>query len=644
MTAAAQQPARPARPSIRRPAKSAAACAALPCLLALSLPVPVAADADVTLAVEEDGRDAAVEGGLSTIVVTARRVALEAPASTFAAPVTALRYDPRIDVQSRGLAEGQADVSVRGGLFENTGFRLGAVNLLDPQTGHYFAELPAPPAMLTAPALLTGVENALGGFNSTVATVGYGFAPLDPGFDAGAGAGTDSLRFLSARAAGRYSDELGAELAVAASSGDGSRDDGDHDFERYALRAQHSAGGGQTDLLLGYQDKFYGWPGAYTGFASLPETDRTKTTLAVLNHRRETAGAGWWEAGAWYRGLKDDYDFDRRTEESGVPGAFDHETRAGGVALHGRRDGAALDLRYSLQATADELVSSTDLTEGPFASRSYASLALLPSVTRPAGDGTLEVGLGARLDWTNRDGSELLPSAFAAWRRESGGTERTWQLSWTETAQVPGYTALASPPDGLFGGNPTLGRETADTLELGYTHVAERWRAEATVFHRRDDDLVDWTFVSGAPFVRQANPVDVEVLGAELYLARAWSRLTLRTGYAWLDKDADYGTAAVDASYYALNYARHRLTAALEYDIGAAWRLAMDTELRRQADNPLRTGSDDAFTASLALFWRPVSGLDLSLVADNLTNSDFREFPGTPAPRRQVSLQARYSW
>jgi len=393
---------RPQRVTLRT-----AASIALVCVLGAAQPAGAAEagisdDSDAGRGSDSGGADS-VSGRPETILVTARRVALEVPASTFATPVTELRYDPRIDVQSRGLAEGQADVSVRGGLFENTGFRLGAAALLDPQTGHYFAELPASPAMLTAPALLTGMENALGGFNSTVATIAYRFAPLDPGYDAAAGIGTDNLRFVSARVAASATQTTAAELSVATSSGDGSRADGDHDYERYAFRAQRSAGGGQTDLLVAYQDKFYGWPGAYTGIASLPETDRTRTTLAVLNHRQEAAGAGWWEAGAWYRGLEDDYDFDRRTPESGVPGAFEHETRAGGIALHGRRDGAAVDLRYSLQATADELVSSTDLTEGPFASRSYGSVALLPSMTRPARAGELEFGFGARLDWTNRD-------------------------------------------------------------------------------------------------------------------------------------------------------------------------------------------------------------------------------------------------
>ena len=60
----------------------------------------------------------------------------------------------------------------------------------------------------------------------------------------------------------------------------------------------------------------------------------------------------------------------------------------------------------------------------------------------------------------------------------------------------------------------------------------------------------------------------------------------------------------------------------------------------------LRGDHDDAFEASAAVVWRPVlvDGLRFDLVADNLTNSDFQEFPGTPANRRQLSLRVSYSW
>jgi vitamin B12 transporter len=92
--------------------------------------------------------------------------------------ISALRFEPLVDVQARNLAEGQADVTIRGGIFENTGFRLGGVALYDPQTGHYFAEIPVAPSMLSAPAVLTGMDNAVRGFNANAGTIAYDWKPM----------------------------------------------------------------------------------------------------------------------------------------------------------------------------------------------------------------------------------------------------------------------------------------------------------------------------------------------------------------------------------------------------------------------------------------------------------------------------------
>ena len=53
------------------------------------------------------------------------------------------------------------------------------------------------------------------------------------------------------------------------------------------------------------------------------------------------------------------------------------------------------------------------------------------------------------------------------------------------------------------------------------------------------------------------------------------------------------------ASYYALNFATHRATAAVLYRFGREFELRFDSEYRRQRDNPLRAGSDEAFLSSL---------------------------------------------
>ena len=129
-------------------------------------------------------------------------------------------------------------------------------------------------------------------------------------------------------------------------------------------------------------------------------------------------------------------------------------------------------------------------------------------------------------------------------------------------------------------------------------------------------------------------------------LAGRWESLEVAAGYTYLDKDADYGAALVDASFYALNFARHRATLAIRYRLAEPLELRIDNEYREQADNPLRTSSSNTYLASLGIAWEPPqgSGLGVALTIDNLTDSDFQPFPGTPAMGRQFSLSASYSW
>jgi len=582
---------------------------------------------------------------LAEITVMARRVANLRPAGTYATPATTLRFDPATELQSRGLAEGQSDVTVRGGIFENTGFKLGAVTVMDPQTGHYFAELPVDPMSMNDHEVVKGIDNAIGGFNSNIATVSYGLRAVNDGGYLMLGAGSDNLNFQAMRF-GIRGDALGGAFSFTRSEGDGSLPNGDHSFERYNAHLQRSTANSQTDAIVAYQDKFYGWPGAYTGFASLAETDDTQTTLLFANHRQDSS-RGWWEIGGYYRELEDDYDFDRTTEESGTPGSFEHKTRVYALGFQALQRTGMIDWRYGAQATADELLRSTDLTEGTFTDRSYLTLSVVPSFLIDLdGDRTVTLRVGATADISSRDSNEVLPLLGLGVSKTSGSAITSFDFDWASTSQVPGYTVLNSRPAGLFGGNSSLGREEARQMTVSLSRTTERWQGNVAAFHRADIDLVDWTFSTGAPFARQANAVDVDVLGIELLLAGQWESLEVAAGYTYLDKDADYGTALVDASFYALNFARHRATLAIRYRLAEPLELRIDNEYREQADNPLRTSSSNTYLASLGIAWEPPqgSGIGVALTIDNLTDSDYQPFPGTPAMGRQFSLSASYSW
>ena len=116
-------------------------------------------------------------------------------------------------------------------------------------------------------------------------------------------------------------------------------------------------------------------------------------------------------------------------------------------------------------------------------------------------------------------------------------------------------------------------------------------------------------------------------------------------GYTWIDKTDDY-TSPTTASFYALDYAEHRLTAAIVARLGAGLEVRMDNEARIQAENALRRRNDEVILSSLGLYYAvpSVKGLTLSAQVDNLWNTYYEEVPLVPGSRREFSVGARYAW
>jgi len=585
---------------------------------------------------------------LPGMTIHSPRVANQAPAGTFAMPVTALRYEPRVDLHGRNLAEGQADLTLRGGIFETTGWQLGALTVTDPQTGHYLAELPVAPGLLTAPEITTGAGLVLGAANATTGAIAQRWRPVRTGGFATAGGGEHALwradlhqGYVLPAAGGR---RFGADVAVAHSESDGARPFSDHTFDRANVRLQVADEAAQTDLFAGYQHKRFGWPNLYTPFNS-NESENLQTSLFLLNHRIGLGTDEFLEAGVYHRRNKDDYAFNRFAPVGPVH-PFQHTTRVTGAAVGGRRQWSALALNARAEVLADELESSS-LTFGRYRSRTLTRLAIVPEKSWAANDGartTLKAGLA--YDDSNRDSGAWSPVFELARQFASSGLRRV-HIGYAKTTQLASYTALnSSATAGLFRGNPNLGRQRAHTLELGVDTQLAGWRTDAGVFWRRDDGLVDWTYRRGVT-ARTANAVDLDVGGLEVVARRSWPRADVVIGYTALTKSADYRGAPVDASFYALNYARHRLTAALTVRLGQGFELRLDNVARIQADNALRlVGGDEAIASAAGLSYRPPghARIEFSLQVDNLWNSAYQDVPAVPAAPRQISAGVSYGW
>lgn len=585
---------------------------------------------------------------LPGVAVEAVRVANEQPVATFAMPVSALRFEPLVDVQARNLAEGQADVSIRAGLFEQTAFRVGVLPVFDPQTGHYFAELPVPPEVLTSPEVLTGVAHAMAGWNAGAGTVAYGWRPIRRAQVVQAAAGEDHTRRASWYEAWTVATDggrtLGFDASVADSRSDGSIPLGDHDFRRVHGRLQVRGASAQTDLFAGYQAKFFGWPNLYTPFNS-PESENLQTVLVALNHREEWGGGDGVEVGAYYRRNKDDYAFNRFAPLGAVH-PFQHTTWVRAAAAEVRRTWGGARWHVRAVVMGDRL-KSTSLKSGRFQDRMHRTFALAPEWrgSRSRG-GNWEARAGVTYDDTNRDAAAWSPLAELAldWGAAASGVRRV-HVGYATSTQTATYTALnAATGAGLFRGNPNLGRQTARTLEAGVSGALAGWTGQVAVFQRWDDALVDWTYRKGVT-ARTANPVDLSTAGAECVVRRSVERWDFVLGVTAYSRRSDYGSATVDASFYALNFPRFRATGAIVARVARGWEVRIDNEVRRQSDSLLRGATNrDAFltSASVAFTPRAWKAVTFSLQAENLWNDDFQEVPAVPAARRQMVFGVTY--
>ncbi len=589
------------------------------------------------------------DDGVTTLdpyLVRAVNVANETPLPTYANPVSLLNFAARVDVQSRNFAEAQGDVSIRGGTFENTGFTVGNLAIFDPQTGHYLTEQPIDPMMLGQPEVLTGYANFQHGFNATSGTIRFRWRPLSaPVRQLILSFGENRLNTQSlyiAEPLRSGSTQITWDAGIARSESDGSIRAGDHSFERYAARLQIRTPRSQLHLFAGYQDKFFGWPNLYTPF-NVDETESIQTLLLLTDFQLQLDADSTLSLAGYYRKNQDDYEFDR--SRPGLYNPYEHTTEVAGFR-GGWTGSPHSDIQWSVSADVfADGIDSTSLTHS-FQSRTYRQLkahATAPTWWR-------SLSTSASLSWfdTNRNRSALDSALQFSWDLSSTGSaqSRHLTLEYSSSSQVSGYTAIGSAPSGLFAGNASLDTERSHNLELAYSWSSAQTTLQFAGFLRQDRDLTDWTFSFSQPNARRANEVDIDTIGFEFLMRHQWKQSDLTLAYTHLHKRESYGSAQVDASFYAMNFPRHRVTVSLVHPLHRKLELRLDGEYRNQEPNPLRRSTSEAWLAYLSLRWKPLEQLDwdLRLSVDNLFDSDYEEIPAVPAGKRQIAIQSSLRW
>ena len=233
--------------------------------------------------------------------------------------------------------------------------------------------------------------------------------------------------------------------------------------------------------------------------------------------------------------------------------------------------------------------------------------------------GDFSLDLGLRRDENDVYGGRTSPRLGVQW--SAGDATRLW-ASYGEAFTAPSVGELFFP----FSGNPDLQPETSRSVELGVEHQAGSWRWSLVGFNNDLANLIDFDFVEFLNInVGRARTRGVE---AEVgYVARRW---TARWNASYLDAED------LEASVPLLRRPGESSNLVLSYS-PSTWSVTLTGRYVGDRDDidPLsfeRMNNDSYVRFDVAGRWQALENLAPYLRLENLTDEEYQEVLGFPAP------------
>ncbi len=440
-----------------------------------------------------------------------------------------------IDIRRRGPLGVQADISYRGGNFDQTMVLLNGINFTDPQTGHYTLNLPVTP----------GIINKIELYNNTTAFL-YGTSPFSGLINIITR--PDTVNSVAMELTGGMYGLLNTSAALNISTGPFShllsvnytQSDGYiHNTDFNITNAYYQTIGhfkrGELQFQAGYSGKQYGANGFYSlRFPDQYESLHTFLTSVKWIHK----GKVEWSPSVYYRNNMDCFELVKaqdpkknnyhRTQIGGANFFLAFRTIAGKTSLSADirlEDIVSTSLGYELGEPISSYKDSIFYTHRR--TRGNIGISASQYYTRKGWEAELTLLIQHFTDIKKK--IYFLPAGYVSYRfkpRSIGRhfiTEKIY-LSGSGTMRMPTFTDLYYKT-GDIQGNPDLLPEKAYTVEMGFN---VKWRkqralpaylnANIALFNRWGIHMIDYIKSDTDYLWRTVNHTDIRFLGAEIML------------------------------------------------------------------------------------------------------------------------------
>ena len=582
---------------------------------------------------------AQTEGNITSVQIISLEEIENAPVQTIE---DLLEYAMNVDVRQRGGQGVQADISMRGGTFEQVLVMLNGIKLNDPQTGHHTMDLPVSLEQIERIEIITGGASRIfgnyaytGAINIITKSEMANSVSISGGENAFKSGGINYHTSTG---------NLKHNISVNQKESDGYIEGMDYKIKNYYYQAKTSIDGINSLFNAGYTNKEFGAFSFYS--PKYPnQFEKTQTTFASLQLRKE--GKLTLDNKISWRRHNDEFILFR--ENPSLYHNF-HETNVFSMDMNVIQKTKTGTNVIGMEIRTDNIISNVlgnDL-ESPIeidtnnfyykgASRTTTNLFIEKNINL----NNLAISAGIMMNINSKYGNEYFPGIDMAYNFSN-----TIKLftSYNKSMRTPNYTELyyLSPTNQ---GNINLKSEHSTNQELGLKWNGNSHKTTFTYYKREGENMIDWVLINGDSIWRTQNLRKLTTTGYELNSRIDINKMfntnlpisALNISYAVNESDT---TSEGFQSAYVLDHLKSNLSFTASQNISE--KIRIDWRASRQDREggyiDFESGEDVEYLPfwliSTRLSCKVFNNSTIFLEINNLFDNEYVDFGNIPQPGR----------
>jgi len=502
-----------------------------------------------------------------------------------------LEYSLNVDVRQRGNYGVQADISIRGGSFDQVLILLNGINISDPQTGHHSLNLPVSLDAIERIEILEGPASRIYGPNAFSGAINIITGTSDNSNIKGRVSGGKNGYYDGGISGTFISGKVSNFVSVDHRSSDGYIKNTDFKLTDAFYQGKLTTKAGALEWQAGHTDRRFGANSFYTP-AYPDQFEQVKTTFASI--KMETGKIVHFTPSVYWRRNQDRFELFRYPEltPSWYKGHNYHLTDVYGTNLNAWFNSKLGKTALGADFRSENIWSNVlglPLNK-PIPVPGEAGKEFTKSDTRTNFSLFAEHSIylqkftasaGVMANWNSQlgQGWYFYPGIDLSW---SVSKAIKWYASINSSLRMPTFTDLYySSPTNI--GNSALQPEKAISYESGFKYLLKGVDGHLTYFHRNGKNMIDWVKKPDENIWYAQNITELNTDGIEFSASINPQQLfdkktfikSINLSWSWLTQDKQSG---ILDSKYVLDYLNHKIDLGISHDVlknvGINWQIS----------------------------------------------------------------------